>query len=67
MMNKTYDRVRMKMAGAGAVAVVALGLAGCKEPVNVSGSYSTPAQTVSGDVNVATNGVSVSGNVNVKN
>jgi hypothetical protein len=63
MMNKTYDRVRMKMA----VAVVALGLAGCKEPVNVSGSYSTPAQTVSGDVNVATNGVSVSGNVNVKN
>jgi hypothetical protein len=53
----------MKMA----VAVVALGLAGCKEPVNVSGSYSTPAQTVSGDVNVATNGVSVSGNVNVKN
>jgi hypothetical protein len=34
---------------------------GCSTPVNVSGVYSTPKQTISGDVNAATNGVTVSG------
>lgn len=50
-----------------AASVVSLLAGGCKTPVDISGSYSTPAQTVSGNVNVATNGVSVSGAVNVKN
>lgn len=66
MINTTYDKLKMKMA-AGAMLVAALALAGCKEPVNVSGTYATPAQTVSGDVDLATNGVSVSGSLNVKN
>jgi hypothetical protein len=34
---------------------------GCDTPVNVSGDYATPQQTVSGDVNATTNGVTVSG------
>ena len=35
--------------------------AGCNTPVNVSGDYSTPQQTISGDVNATTNGLTVSG------
>jgi hypothetical protein len=38
-----------------------LAAAGCKTPVNVSGNYSTPKQTISGDVNATTNSVTVSG------
>jgi uncharacterized lipoprotein YajG len=34
---------------------------GCSTPVNVSGDYSTPKQTISGDVNATTNSVTVSG------
>ena len=34
---------------------------GCSSPVNVSGDYSTPKQTISGDVNATTNSVTVSG------
>jgi hypothetical protein len=34
---------------------------GCSTPVNVSGAYSTPKQTIAGDVNATTNSVTVSG------
>ena len=34
---------------------------GCNTPVNVSGDYSTPKQTITGDVNAATNGITISG------
>lgn len=34
---------------------------GCNTPVSVSGDYSTPKQTIAGDVNAATNGLTVSG------
>ncbi len=34
---------------------------GCNTPVNVSGDYSTPKQTISGDVNATTNAVTISG------
>jgi uncharacterized lipoprotein YajG len=39
----------------------ALFAAGCKNPVNLSGSYATPKQDVSGAVNITTNSVTVSG------
>jgi hypothetical protein len=35
--------------------------AGCNTPVNVSGDYATPKQTISGDFNATTNSVTVSG------
>ena len=38
-----------------------LAAGGCGTPVNVSGDYSTPKQTISGDVNATTNSVTVSG------
>ena len=34
---------------------------GCNTPLNVSGDYTTPKQTISGDVSNTTNGVTVSG------
>jgi len=34
---------------------------GCNTPLNVSGEYSTPQQTISGDVNATSNVVAVSG------
>jgi hypothetical protein len=34
---------------------------GCKTPVNVSGDYATPKQTISGAVTTTTNSVTVSG------
>jgi hypothetical protein len=40
---------------------------GCSTPVNVSGDYSTPKQTISGDVNATTNSVTVSGSYSKTN
>jgi hypothetical protein len=40
---------------------------GCNTPVNVSGDYSTPKQTITGDVNATTNGVTVSGGYSTTN
>jgi hypothetical protein len=34
---------------------------GCNTPVNISGDYAVPGQTISGDFNATTNGVTVSG------
>jgi uncharacterized lipoprotein NlpE involved in copper resistance len=39
----------------------ALCLAGCKNPINLAGSYATPKQDVTGGVNITTNSVTVSG------
>ena len=46
---------------AAAASAIALATTGCNTPVNVSGDYSTPRQTITGDVNATTNGVTVSG------
>jgi hypothetical protein len=35
--------------------------AGCNTPVNVSGDYATPGQTIAGAFNATTNSVTVSG------
>jgi hypothetical protein len=40
---------------------------GCNTPFNVSGDYATPKQTITGDVNATTNGVTVSGGVSSTN
>jgi hypothetical protein len=34
---------------------------GCGTPVNISGDYATPQQTIAGDFNATTNSVTVSG------
>jgi|HubBroStandDraft_1064217.scaffolds.fasta_scaffold256231_2 hypothetical protein len=34
---------------------------GCNTPVNLSGDYATPKQTITGDVNATTNAVTISG------
>jgi len=44
-----------------------LAAGGCNTPVNVSGDYSTPKQTIAGDVNATTNGVTVSGSYSTTN
>ena len=48
------------IAGFGAVC-------GCKTPVDVSGAYTTPKQSISGSVTTATNGVTVSGSYTTTN
>jgi hypothetical protein len=42
-------------------AAAALAAAGCANPVNLSGSYATPAQDITGTVNLTTNSVTVGG------
>jgi uncharacterized lipoprotein YajG len=39
----------------------ALFVAGCKNPINLAGSYATPKQNVAGSVTINTNSVTVSG------
>lgn len=50
----------MKMRAGLALAVLGL-LAGCKTAVDAVGEFSTPKETISGGVAVATNAVTVSG------
>ncbi len=40
---------------------------GCHTPLNLSGDYATPKQTISGSVSTATNGVTVSGSYSTTN
>lgn len=43
------------------LAAAVLLTAGCKNPINLSGSYATPAQDVAGTVAINTNSVTVGG------
>jgi hypothetical protein len=40
---------------------------GCNTPVSVSGDYSTPKQTIAGQINATTNSVTVSGSYSTTN
>jgi hypothetical protein len=40
---------------------------GCNTPVNLSGDYATPTQTIAGDINATTNAVTVSGSYSTTN
>ena len=56
--------MRIHRAGwllAAVLAALALATTGCHTPVNVSGDYTTPKQTITGDLNATTNGVTLSG------
>jgi hypothetical protein len=57
-MNRKADILNMKTMRI-LVAAAALCAAGCKTPVNLSGSYATPAQDITGTVNLTTNSVTV--------
>jgi hypothetical protein len=46
---------------AASLSALALAATGCKTPVNVSGNYSTPTQTIAGDIDATTNGVTIGG------
>jgi hypothetical protein len=46
---------------AAGLSAVVLATTGCNTPVNVTGDYSTPQQTISGGINATTNGVTLSG------
>jgi ABC-type glycerol-3-phosphate transport system substrate-binding protein len=59
-MNRNADILNMKTSRILLMAA-ALFAAGCKNPVNLSGSYATPAQDVSGTVAITTNAVTVGG------
>ena len=61
MKNQNISILRAGSLLAAGLSVLALAVTACKTPVNVSGDYSTPKQTISGDVNATTNGVTVSG------
>jgi hypothetical protein len=61
MKKRTIPILRAGSLLAAGLSALALAANGCKTPVNVSGQYSTPKQTISGDVNAATNGVTISG------
>jgi uncharacterized lipoprotein YajG len=59
-MNRHANILNMKKSQILLLAAV-LVAAGCKNPVNLSGSYDTPKQDVAGAVTIATNSVTVSG------
>jgi hypothetical protein len=52
---------------AAVLAALALAMTGCHTPVNVSGDYSTPKETITGDLNATTNGVTLSGDYSTTN
>jgi starvation-inducible outer membrane lipoprotein len=60
-MNRKRRHQNMKTKRILLVAAAALCAAGCTNPVNLSGTYDTPAQDITGTVNVSTNGVTVGG------
>jgi uncharacterized lipoprotein YajG len=60
-MKRNADMINMKTSRILPVAAAALLAAGCKNPVNLSGSYATPAQDITGSVSVTTNSVTVGG------
>jgi len=59
-MNRNANILNMKKSQILLLAA-AVCVAGCKNPVNLSGSYATPKQDVTGAVNITTNSVTVSG------
>jgi hypothetical protein len=58
-MNRKADIINMKMSRILLMAAAAWLAAGCKNPVNLSGSHATPAQEIGGRLNVTSNSVSV--------
>jgi hypothetical protein len=58
---KTIPILRAARLLAAGLSALALAATACKTPVNVSGDYSTPTQTIAGAVNATTNGVTISG------